>query len=560
MVDLPPGFRVVPQGATPSKPIAMPEGFRVVQPEAATAQSVVDSPKSVMPNLTHIPILGPALGLAGYDGRAVPANASMVPALDPINAAGSKLAESIPIVGPKLAEFGNNVDAAFASAVEGKPVTAQDRAEINSQEQENFPVASGAGQAAGIVLPFNALAATKLGGTVLGQTGNLAQRTAAGLTSGGGIAFADTLARTGDMDKSLDAAKWGAAGGAAAPLVAKGASMAWNGIKSALQGASGGVDDVASQGLKSVASDMFQQSDAAGIKIDPTAYDRFVAGVSEAMKKGRVNPTLSPDAKAVLDELIAKGDELAASGNGITLGEMHDLRQIANAVAGSQKGRDQVLGPQIVDKLDEFLDGLTANDIGGGIDPSKAVDTLQTAIDTWHVAKKAQMIEEAIYKAQNAASGVENGLRGQFRAILNNANKRRSFSPDEIQMIEEVANGTVGANLLRLMGKFGFGGGTASNMLGGTIGTTIATTLGGPAAGFVAGGGASAARIGAEKMTGAAAQNALSTIAAKAPVNALGSPANPSIIRALAQMNNTPVKLPFALSPAVPGFALGASR
>ncbi len=514
-----------------------------------------------MPNLTGVPApMGQILGLMGYDGRVVPENASMVPALDPINAAGSKLAESIPIVGPKLAEFGNNVDAGFGTMVEGKPVSPGERGAINQQEQANFPVASAAGQAAGILLPFNALAATKIGGAALGNTGTLLQRTLAGGASGGGIAFGDTLARTGDMDKSLDAAKWGAAGGAAAPLIAKGASMAWDGIKSALQGASGGVDDVASQGLKSIAGDMFQQSDAAGVTIDPLAYDRFVGSVSEAMKKGRVNAILSPDAKAVLDELIAKGDELAASGNGITLGEMHDLRQIANSVAGSIKGRDQVLGPQIVDKLDEFLDGLTAADIGGGIDPNKAVDTLQTAIDTWHVAKKAQMIEEAIYKAQNSASGVENGLRTQFRAILNNESKRRGFSPDEIQMIEEVANGTVGANLLRLMGKFGFGGGTASNMLGGTIGTTIATTMGGPVAGLVAGGGASAARLGAEKMTGAAAQNALSAITAKAPINAMSGTATPNALRALAQMNNTPVNLPFALAPAAPGFALGIAR
>lgn len=526
-------------------------GAPVVQPAAKIPR--------VMPNMTGIPVVGSVLGLMGYDGRVAPENASMVPGLDPINAAGAKLAESIPIVGPKLAEVGRNVDASFASAIEGKPVTPAERGTISAQEQTNFPVASAAGQAAGVVLPLAALGATQAGGYALGNTGNLMTRVFAGGTSGGTLAFGDTLARTGDIDQSVEAAKWGAAGGAAAPLIAKGASMAWNGIKSALQGASGGVDDAASQGLKSIAGEMFQQSDAAGVTIDPLAYDRFVSSVSEAMKKGRVNAILSPDAKAVLDELIAKGDELASSGNGITLGEMHDLRQIANSVAGSIKGRDQVLGPQIVDKLDEFLDGLTANDIGGGIDPNKAVDTLQTAIGTWHVAKKAQMIEEAIYKAQNAASGVENGLRTQFRAILNNETKRRGFSPDEIQMMEEVANGTVGANLLRLMGKFGFGGGTASNMLGGTIGTTLATTVGGPAAGLLAGGGASVARLGAEKMTGAAAQNALSAITSKAPNAVAGGQATPNALRALAQINNTPVRLPFGLAPALPGYAAGSN-
>ena len=529
-----------------------------------TGVPVSASPVRQMPNLTGVPApIGQVLGLMGYDGRVVPENASMIPALDPINAAGAKLAESVPVVGPKLAEVGNSVDAAFASAVEGRNVTPEERAAITAQEQENFPVASAVGQGAGVILPLAAIGATQAGGYALGNAGNLLTRVAAGGLSGGGIAGADALARGATSDEALDAAKWGLAGGAAAPLVAKGASMLWDGVKGALRGAAGGVDDAASQGLKSVASDMFQQSDAAGVAIDPMAYDRFLASVNATLKSGRVNDVLSPDTVAVLDELTKVGDELAATGRGVTLGEMHDLRQIANELYSSPKPRDRVLGPKVVEALDDFLDSLTANDIGGGIDPSRAVNTLQDAIGTWHVAKKAQTIEEAIYKAQNAASGFENGLRSQFRAILNNQKVRKGFSPDEIAMIEEVANGSVGANLLRLLGKFGFGGGTASNMVGGTIGTTLATTMGGPAAGLAVGGGTAAARIGAEKMTEAAAMNALGSITAKAPTNALGSlsqPASPNALRILSQINDTPVNLPFSLAPAVPGFALGNSR
>jgi hypothetical protein len=61
-------------------------------------------------------------------------------------------------------------------------------------------------------------------------------------------------------------------------------------------------------------------------------------------------------------------------------------------------------------------------------------------------------------------------------------------------------------------------------------------------------------------MTGAAAQNALSAITAKAPMAAANQSVSPSALRALAQMNNTPVNLPFSMAPAVPGFALGVNR
>lgn len=540
------------------------QGTLVEQPTGAKprfAGTPVDAaapvaPQRQMPNLSTTPGVGPILGMLGYDGRVVPEGASMVPALDPINAAGSKLAESIPIVGPKLAEIGRNVDAGFASMVEGKPVTAEERGAITASEQQNFPVAAGAGQAAGVLLPLGALGATKWGGAALGQTGNLLQRTAAGLFSGATISGADAAARGASPEEVRNAALIGGATGGAAPLVAKGTSMLWDGVKSALSGASGGVDDIASSGLKSVAGDMFKQSDAAGVSIDPTAYDRFVDEVSTALAKGRVNPTLSPKAAAVLDEIKAIGDEMAASGNGITLGEMHDLRQIAGSAAQGIEGRDQILGSVIIEKLDDFLDGLTTTDIGGAIDPAKAVDTLQDAISTWHVARKAQTIEEAIYRAQNSASGLGNGLKVTFRQILNNPKKREGFTADEIQMIEEVANGTVGSNLLTLLGKFGFGGGNASNMLGGTIGATLATSVGGPVAGMTAGLGASAARLGAQNLTSNAARNALGAVTSKAGI--VQGP-TPSFLKSLAAVNDTPVSLPFNSAPALTGYALGSS-
>lgn len=553
MVDLPPGFRVVPQGAAPAKPIAVPEGFRVVQPQSAS-QPIEGAEKSVMPNLTHIPILGPVLGLAGYDGRAVPENASMVPALDPINAAGSKLAESIPIVGPKLAEFGNNVDAAFASAVEGKPVTPQDRAAINSQEQENFPVASGVGQAAGIVLPLAAAGATQLGAKALGQAGTVGQRALFGGLSGSAISGADTLARGGSAEDVRNSALIGGVAGGAIPIAAKGAEMAWGGIKSALSGAAGGVDDLASAELKGSARAMFDQVDNSGVRIDPASYDRFVSDVQAALTAKRVNPILSPKADAVLSELKAVGDEIAAAGEGISLGQMHDLRQIAQSAAQGVEGRDQVLGGIIIEKLDDFLDTLKPSDIAGSIDDAnRAVGALQDAIGTWHAARKTSTIEEAIYRAQNSASGLENGLRVQFRRILNNPKARQGFTADEISAIEEVANGSVGSNLMRLAGKFGFGGGGASNMLGGTIGTVGATAAGGPLLGLATGLGASGARAGAEKMTANAAKGVLQQVSGVGP----SGPQSFNALRAIAAANNAPVNLPF--SPALAGQALSAN-
>ena len=148
---------------------------------------------------------------------------SSVPLLDPINAFGTALAENIPFVGKPLSDFGNQVDAAFASMVEGKPVTAEDRAKITQGEQDQFPAASVTGAIAGNVLPLAPLAATKAGQVAFGLTGALPQRLGMGALSGSLIAGGDQLIRSGDPEKIKDSMLWGgalgAAGGAAAPVI-----------------------------------------------------------------------------------------------------------------------------------------------------------------------------------------------------------------------------------------------------------------------------------------------------------------------------------------------------
>lgn len=148
---------------------------------------------------------------------------SSVPLLDPINAFGTALAENIPFVGKPLSDFGNQVDAAFASMVEGKPVSAEDRAKITQGEQDQFPAASVTGAIAGNVLPLAPLAATKAGQVAFGLTGALPQRLVMGALSGSLIAGGDQLIRSGDPEKIKDSMLWGgalgASGGAAAPMV-----------------------------------------------------------------------------------------------------------------------------------------------------------------------------------------------------------------------------------------------------------------------------------------------------------------------------------------------------
>jgi hypothetical protein len=94
--------------------------------------------------------------------------------------------------------------------------------------------------------------------------------------------------------------------------------------------------------------------------------------------------------------------------------------------------------------------------------------------------RRSEMIDEAVRRADLAASGIENGLRNEFRSILKNKKLLRGFSDAEIEAMERVAKGTLAGNAMRQAGRFSFGTGGQSNALGGAIGLGAGIGVGGP--------------------------------------------------------------------------------
>jgi hypothetical protein len=102
---------------------------------------------------------------------------------------------------------------------------AESERQYRMAEQES-PITSEALKIGGGVAATAPLAATALGGRVLGASGGMASRLGFGGASGAGLSAADVAARGGSAEDALEAAKWGGAVGAAAPMVAGAASRA----------------------------------------------------------------------------------------------------------------------------------------------------------------------------------------------------------------------------------------------------------------------------------------------------------------------------------------------
>jgi hypothetical protein len=138
----------------------------------------------------------------------------------------------------------------------------------------------------------------------------------------------------------------------------------------------------------------------------------------------------------------------------------------------------------IVDKIDNFIDQadskvLTAPE---GVNVGKRY---QVARKLWGQAKRGEMIEEALVKAERGGSSFENNIRTRFRQILDSKSKSRFFSKSELADFDAIVRGSKGANLFTLLGKLGpsdAGKGIIGLSLGITGGSIIA---GGAGAVFV---------------------------------------------------------------------------
>jgi len=256
-------------------------------------------------------------------------NSVVAPVVDRVNALGTTFAENVPFIGSTLNELGHNVDAAFASAVEGNPVTKEQREQITEAEQAKFPEASVPGAVLGNVLPLAPLAATKAGQVAFGLAGPTLARLGWGGGVNGAIAFTDALTDGSPPEQALNAGLWGlglgAAGGAVAPWLD---------------------DSLTALGrrfLPKSAEPADNLSRAARDTIMRTGGDAFGPDGVRALQFGDGSPAMlvdaSPSWTGVLDTAVARGGPASSAAKAAI------ESRAANANTTINKALDDSLGP-----------------------------------------------------------------------------------------------------------------------------------------------------------------------------------------------------------------------
>jgi hypothetical protein len=208
---------------------------------------------------------------------------------------------------------------------------------------------------------------------------------------------------------------------------------------------------------KAIASDAYGAVRADKRVLPQDSVDDMALGLSAKMDAERLNPRLQPGSAAILDAVLQD------SSGPMRIEDIENLRRMTSQnmpVTATQA--DRRLSGMMTDEITNYLDSLG----------DETADMLKEGRTAYRRASAASAVQGATDKATRRASrtgagGNEiNAIRQNLSAIIENPRKARSFTADELAMMDEVVRGTTGQNAMRGLSRFAPTSGGLSAMLG----------------------------------------------------------------------------------------------
>lgn len=407
-----------------------------------------------------------------------------------INKAGENITAGI---------IGEEASAAVESILPG--VTYEGRRDHYRQQEDlidetNPALALTADIGGALLMPF---------GAVKGATTSVKALKSGGIGAGVAGTYGFTEGEGGILPRLQDAGlsvPLGFAGGYAAPHIAKIGGRVVDGVKHRV--AQNRAGKVAIRGAPTT-EELAQQGRAAydavddlGVQIRPEAFSRATdnirgnlranTGFDELPGPGSLTPK-SARAMQIMDDA---SDVMAnnPSNPALPFKSVDQMRRQAGAAAGNVTEKsDQKAGMEIIKGLDDFIENLSPDDAIAG-DVKALPGAIKKARETWQIMSKSQKIDDAMEAAENYRWGFSNGIRWQFKKILNSDKLRRGFNAAEIKAMQKVVKGTLPQKVLDLMGS-------GLTQIGGIAGGVV---TGNPVAGLALTGASMASRAGANAL------------------------------------------------------------
>jgi hypothetical protein len=204
------------------------------------------------------------------------------------------------------------------------------------------------------------------------------------------------------------------------------------------------------EALKKQSQELYKRFDESGQTMPVKDIESLVTKTGNMIAEEARSKTLDPQAHGVMREWLSR---LGKMGDEVPLKELEVMRREGGRIARNQDEGQARIGYMIQEMVDDFSDKLP-----------------KEARRLWRLKHKVEDINEILFKADNSASGFENGLRTGFRQILNNKNRRKNFTKAEIEAFQKVVNGGPLRNVVRTLRHLGPGVDTENRFLGFMLG------------------------------------------------------------------------------------------
>jgi hypothetical protein len=228
--------------------------------------------------------------------------------------------------------------------------------------------------------------------------------------------------------------------------------------------------------LKTASQAAYKVADEAEIVLNPESFTPVVRDATQTAIKAGLDKTLTPDASAALGRLAE------AANKPITFQDLMTLREVANNAAGALKPKDRMIASGVVDKIDDYIAGLSSKDVlAGATDPQVAAKALTQARELWSKVAKLGTVERLMQRAADAVAnrpslGIENAIRTEFINLARNDRMMRTFTPEERAAIRQIPKGTAKATM-RALGRLAPTG-PVSGIAAGGLGVALGAKIG----------------------------------------------------------------------------------
>lgn len=244
--------------------------------------------------------------------------------------------------------------------------------------------------------------------------------------------------------------------------------------------------------LKQQAAGFYDEAEKLGVKADNAMTAKLAADIrTTAATEGLISPTgRISEAYPKAKEAIRLLDDYAVGD--MSVPQMKTVRKVLSDAAQSVDGSERRIATLMLKQFDDFISPLAPQIAQGNALYTKAMRGNDLEVLSDLAASRA---------GQFSGSGYENALRTEYRGLERKIIKgdETGWSPNEVDAISRVAQGTTGSNIARNIGK---AAPTGPVSFSGSVGVPflIGNAIGGPAVGAALATGAAGAGYGARAL------------------------------------------------------------